>query len=58
MVSVTTAPSGFEGEGFPVRRAFAGVDLAALDPFVHTDGDTQWMTAGAGLSFCQRKSGR
>ncbi len=22
--SVTTAPSGFEGEGFPVRRAFAG----------------------------------
>jgi quercetin 2,3-dioxygenase len=35
--SVTTAPSGFEGEGFPVRRAFAGVDLAALDPFVHMD---------------------
>jgi hypothetical protein len=25
------------GEGFPVRRAFAGVDLAALDPFVHMD---------------------
>jgi len=24
VVSVTTAPSGFEGEGFPVRRAFAG----------------------------------
>lgn len=95
--SVTTAPSGFEGEGFPVRRAFAGVDLAALDPFIHmdqmgeveyapgepkgtpwhphrgfetvtyimdgifihqdshggggviSDGDTQWMTAGAGL---------
>ena len=35
--SVTTAPSGFEGEGFPVRRAFAGVDLAELDPFVHMD---------------------
>ena len=35
VVSVTTAPSGFEGEGFPVRRAFAGVDLATLDPFVH-----------------------
>ena len=34
---MTTAPSGFEGEGFPVRRAFAGVDLAALDPFVHMD---------------------
>jgi quercetin 2,3-dioxygenase len=95
--SVTTAPSGFEGEGFPVRRAFAGVDLADLDPFIHmdqmgeveyapgepkgtpwhphrgfetvtymldgviehqdsnggggsiTDGDTQWMTAGAGI---------
>ena len=35
--SVTTAPSGFEGEGFPVRRAFAGVSHAALDPFVHMD---------------------
>ena len=103
VVSVTTAPSGFEGEGFPVRRAFAGVDLHALDPFVHmdqmgevdyapgepkgtpwhphrgfetvtymidgvfrhqdsnggggliTDGDTQWMTAGAGLSICERE---
>jgi redox-sensitive bicupin YhaK (pirin superfamily) len=95
--SVTRAPSGFEGEGFPVRRAFAGVDLSDLDPFIHldqmgeveyapgepkgtpwhphrgfetvtymidgimehsdsnggggsiTDGDTQWMTAGAGI---------
>ena len=95
--SVTTAPSGLEGEGFPVRRAFAGVALSDLDPFVHmdqmgeveyapgepkgtpwhphrgfetvtymidgvfvhqdsnggggtiTDGDTQWMTAGAGI---------
>jgi redox-sensitive bicupin YhaK (pirin superfamily) len=35
--SVTTAPRGFEGEGFPVRRAFAGVDLADLDPFIHMD---------------------
>ncbi|HEX6886731.1 MAG TPA: pirin family protein [Candidatus Nanopelagicales bacterium] len=35
--SVTTAPRGVEGEGFPVRRAFAGVDLADLDPFVHMD---------------------
>jgi len=25
VVLVTTAPSGLEGEGFPVRRAFAGV---------------------------------
>src|SRR5271165_4747827 len=97
VTSVTTAPSGYEGEGFPVRRAFAGVDLARLDPFVHmdqmgevdyapgepkgtawhphrgfetvtymidgtvdhqdsnggggriTNGDTQWMTAGAGI---------
>lgn len=95
--SITTAPSGFEGEGFPVRRAFAGVDMKELDPFVHLDqmgeveyapgepkgtpwhphrgfetvtyiidgifdhrdnnggggtisnGDTQWMTAGAGI---------
>src|SRR5262245_61885793 len=37
VVSVTTAPRGVEGEGFPVRRAFAGVDLATLDPFVHMD---------------------
>jgi hypothetical protein len=106
VVSVTTAPSGLEGEGFPVRRAFAGVDLPTLDPFVHmdqmgevdyapgepkgtpwhphrgfetvtymidgifqhqdsnggggliTDGDTQWMTAGAELSFRQRQSCR
>ena len=35
--SVTTAPSGVEGEGFPVRRAFAGVSLADLDPFIHMD---------------------
>ncbi len=35
--TLTTAPRGFEGEGFPVRRAFAGVDLAELDPFVHMD---------------------
>jgi quercetin 2,3-dioxygenase len=35
--SLTTAPRGYEGEGFPVRRAFAGVDLAELDPFVHMD---------------------
>jgi redox-sensitive bicupin YhaK (pirin superfamily) len=35
--SVTDAPSGLEGEGFPVRRAFAGVPLADLDPFVHMD---------------------
>jgi redox-sensitive bicupin YhaK (pirin superfamily) len=37
VASVTDAPSGLEGEGFPVRRAFAGVDLQLLDPFVHLD---------------------
>jgi redox-sensitive bicupin YhaK (pirin superfamily) len=100
--SVTSAPSGYEGEGFPVRRAFGGVDLADLDPFVHmdqmgeveyapgepkgtpwhphrgfetvtyiidgafehadsnggggliTNGDTQWMTAGAGILHIEK----
>jgi redox-sensitive bicupin YhaK (pirin superfamily) len=100
--SVTNAPSGLEGEGFPVRRAFAGVDLGDLDPFVHldqmgeveyapgepkgtpwhphrgfetvtymidgtfehsdsnggggviTNGDTQWMTAGAGILHIEK----
>jgi quercetin 2,3-dioxygenase len=100
--SLTTAPRGFEGEGFPVRRAFAGVPLAELDPFIHldqmgeveyapgeakgtawhphrgfetvtymidgtfehqdsnggggviTNGDTQWMTAGAGILHIER----
>ena len=37
VLAVTTAPSAYEGEGFPVRRAFAGVDLRALDPFIHMD---------------------
>jgi quercetin 2,3-dioxygenase len=37
VASVTMAPTGLEGEGFPVRRAFAGVPLAQLDPFVHMD---------------------
>jgi redox-sensitive bicupin YhaK (pirin superfamily) len=35
--SVTTGPRGFEGEGFPVRRAFAGVEPALLDPFIMMD---------------------
>ena len=37
VVSVTTAPPGVEGEGFPVYRAFAGVAMTAIDPFVHMD---------------------
>ncbi|HVA21361.1 MAG TPA: pirin family protein [Candidatus Micrarchaeia archaeon] len=102
VVTITTAPSGLEGEGFPVRRAFAGVTQPQLDPFVHmdqmgaveyapgepkgtpwhphrgfetvtylidgifqhrdsnggggliTNGDTQWMTAGAGILHIER----
>ncbi|RBQ15580.1 pirin family protein [Spongiactinospora rosea] len=102
VLSVTTAPSGFEGEGFPVRRAFAGVPMSSLDPFLHmdqmgeveyapgepkgtpwhphrgfetvtyiidgvfehqdsnggggtiTNGDTQWMTAGAGILHIEK----
>ena len=34
---ITTAPQGLEGEGFPVRRAFAGIAQSDLDPFVHMD---------------------
>ncbi|MFG2195050.1 pirin family protein [Streptomyces sp. NPDC048639] len=37
VLAVSTAPSGFEGEGFPVRRAFAGIDHRHLDPFVMMD---------------------
>src|SRR5438874_4037957 len=34
---ITTAPQGYEGEGFPVHRAFAGVPTELLDPFIHMD---------------------
>ncbi|BEL12447.1 pirin family protein [Actinoplanes sichuanensis] len=34
---LTSAPQGYEGEGFPVRRAFAGVPMSELDPFIHLD---------------------
>jgi redox-sensitive bicupin YhaK (pirin superfamily) len=37
VLAVTQAPSGHEGEGFPVRRAFAGISREALDPFIHMD---------------------
>ncbi|SFC54078.1 pirin family protein [Streptomyces aidingensis] len=37
VLAVTTAPSGFEGEGFPVRRAFAGITYRHLDPFIMMD---------------------
>ena len=35
--SVTYGPQAYEGEGFPVTRAFAGVSYADLDPFIHMD---------------------
>ncbi|MFE1951522.1 MULTISPECIES: pirin family protein [Streptomyces] len=37
VLAVTTAPGGFEGEGFPVRRAFAGINYKYLDPFIMMD---------------------
>ncbi|NUU23427.1 MAG: pirin family protein [Streptomycetaceae bacterium] len=37
VVQVATAPSGLEGEGFPVRRAFAAINQARLDPFIMMD---------------------
>ncbi|MEI7746138.1 MAG: pirin family protein, partial [Actinomycetota bacterium] len=35
--SINTAARGFEGEGFPVARAFTGVSVEDLDPFIHMD---------------------
>jgi len=37
LLAITTAPKGVEGEGFPVRRAFYGIDQQYLDPFIHMD---------------------
>ncbi|MGR4881530.1 pirin family protein [Streptomyces sp. LARHCF249] len=37
VMAVVTAPGGFEGEGFPVRRAFAGINYQYLDPFIMMD---------------------
>ena len=37
VLAVSTAPTGFEGEGFPVRRAFAGINYQYLDPFIMMD---------------------
>jgi redox-sensitive bicupin YhaK (pirin superfamily) len=34
---LVTGPTGYEGEGFPVVRAFSGVPMSELDPFVHMD---------------------
>ena len=35
--TLITAPQGLAGEGFPVRRAFAGISAADADPFIHLD---------------------
>ena len=42
---VTTAPQAYEGEGFPVRRAFASIPQADLDPFIHMDqmGEVEYL---------------
>lgn len=37
VTGIFTAPMGFEGEGFPVRRAFAGLSREQMDPFLHMD---------------------
>ncbi|WP_030456717.1 pirin family protein [Herbidospora cretacea] len=37
VLTVATAPSGFEGEGFPVRRALATIKPKYLDPFIMMD---------------------
>src|SRR6266545_2265035 len=34
---IVTAIRTFEGEGFPVRRPFPGIDLALVDPFILLD---------------------
>lgn len=36
-VAVVDAPTFLEGEGFQVRRAFAGIDLSHADPFLLLD---------------------
>jgi len=43
--SVTSAPQAYEGEGFPVRRAFAGIPTSDLDPFIHMDqmGEVEYL---------------
>ena len=49
VMTITTAPSGFEGEGFPVRRGFAGIPQQYLDPFIMLDqmGENEWRTGEA-----------
>jgi redox-sensitive bicupin YhaK (pirin superfamily) len=44
VITVNTAPSGVEGEGFPVRRAFAGIPYQYTDPSIMMDqmGEVEW----------------
>jgi redox-sensitive bicupin YhaK (pirin superfamily) len=37
VLAVSTAPGGYEGEGFPVRRTMAGINPRHLDPFIMMD---------------------
>lgn len=37
VAKIISAPMAYEGEGFPVRRAFAGLTAADIDPFIHMD---------------------
>ena len=54
---MTTAPSGFEGEGFPVRRAFAenfnpdATQLKQLVSFLLYIDDTTAAPAAANVGF-------
>jgi len=43
--SVTRGPQAYEGEGFPVTRAFAGVSYQDIDPFIHMDqmGEVEYL---------------
>ncbi|HEX3650142.1 MAG TPA: pirin family protein [Pseudonocardiaceae bacterium] len=37
VLAISTAPTGYEGEGFPVRRTMAGIRYEYLDPFIMMD---------------------
>jgi redox-sensitive bicupin YhaK (pirin superfamily) len=37
VLAVSTGPTGFEGEGFPVRRTMAGINYRYTDPFIMMD---------------------
>ena len=37
VLSISTGPTGYEGEGFPVHRTMAGIPYKYLDPFIMMD---------------------